>query len=157
MKLPPFLVQRWQTLSGREQRVVRGGLALLVAALLWWLGLAPALSTLRLADSQRQRLDAELQRMQGLQAQARTLQALPPIALADARRLLEASLRPLGTSAQLQLAGERATVTLKGVPANALAPWLMQVRLNVRTVPAEARLLRNAAGNWDGTLVLNLK
>jgi general secretion pathway protein M len=42
------------------------------------------------------------------------------------------------------------------MPADALAQWLAQVRLNVRVLPAEARLRRSAAGSWDGTLVLHL-
>ena len=55
------------------------------------------------------------------------------------------------------MAGERATVSFKGASADALAQWLLQVRLNVRTVPSEARLLRGASGSWDGTVTLNLK
>jgi general secretion pathway protein M len=62
----------------------------------------------------------------------------------------------LAPSLQLALVGDRATVTLKGVTADALTQWLAQVRLNVRVLPAEARLRRSAAGTWDGTLVLNL-
>ena len=39
---------------------------------------------------------------------------------------------------------------------DALAQWLVQARLNARALPSEARLVRSAAGTWDGTLVLNL-
>ena len=62
----------------------------------------------------------------------------------------------MAATAQLTLVGERATLTLKGASADALAQWLTQVRLNARALPAEAHLLHNAAGGWDGTLVLNL-
>jgi general secretion pathway protein M len=94
--------------------------------------------------------------MQGLQSQAKALQAQPRLAPDEARRLLEASVKPLAASLQIATAGDRATVTLKGMTADALTQWLAQVRLNVRVLPAEARLRRNAAGTWDGTMVLNL-
>lgn len=157
MKLLSPLAARWQTVSGRERQLVLAALALLLLALLWWVGVAPALATLRSAQTQRQLLDAQLQQMQSLQMQAKVLQAQPRIALDEARRLLEASVKPLGATAQLMLAGERATVTLKGASADAVAQWLTQVRLNVRAVPSDARLVRSASGAWDGTLTLNLK
>ena len=157
MNLLTHLQARWQAVSSREQRLLLAALALVLGALLWWLALAPALTTLRAAESQRQRLDAQLQQMQRLQVQAQALQAQPRIAFEDARRLLDVSVKSLGPGAQLALVGERATLTLKGVSSDALAQWLAQVRLNVRTVPTEARLQRSAAGTWDGTLVLNLK
>lgn len=157
MKPPSALAARWQTVSGRERQLVVVGLALLLLALLWWVGVAPALATLRSAQTQRQLLDAQLQQMQSLQMRAKVLQAQPRIAFDEARRLLEASVKPLGATAQLMLAGERATVTLRGASADAVAQWLMQVRLNVRAVPSDARLVRSASGAWDGTLTLNLK
>lgn len=151
------LQARWRALARREQQLVLAALALLLVAGLWWLALAPALATLRSAESQQRLLDAQLQQMQRLQAQASTLQAQPRLAVADARRLLEASVQQqFGATAQLALVGERVTLTLKGATADALAQWLAQVRLNVRLLPDEARLQRSAAGHWDGTLVLLL-
>jgi len=156
MKLPALLQVRWNSLPRREQRLVLVALALLLGALLWWVCLAPALATLRSADKQHQLLAVQLQQMQRLQAQAKTMQAQPRLALLEARRLLEASVKPLGATAQLVVAGERVTVTLRGASADALAQWLTQARLNARAVPSEARLVRSAAGTWDGTLVLTL-
>ncbi len=157
MKLLALIQVRWHSISRREQQLVLAALALLLAALLWWVGLAPALATLRAAENQHQLLAAQLQEMQRLQAQVKTLQAQPRMAFDDARRLLEASVKSLGTTAQLAVAGERVTVTLKGASADAVAQWLMQARLNARAVPSEARLVRSAAGTWDGSLVLIIK
>lgn len=157
MKLPENLQARWRNLARREQHLLQGALALVLVALLWWVGIAPALATLRSADKQHQLLSAQLQQMQQLQMQAKAIQAQPPLALPEVRRLLEASVKPLGGTAQLVVSGERVTLTLQGVPADALAQWLVQARLNARKAPDEARLTRNAAGTWDGTLVLNLK
>lgn len=157
-KLTPRLPARWRALARREQQLVLAALALLLGAGLWWLALAPALATLRSAQSQHRMLDAQLQQMQLLRAQASTLQAQPRLAVADARRLLEASVQQqFGASAQLALVGERVTLTLTGATADALAQWLAQVRLNLRLTPSEARLQRSAAGHWDGTLVLLLR
>jgi general secretion pathway protein M len=150
------LQARWDAVSRREQQWLLGALALVLGAVLWWVALAPALTTLRSAERQHQLLDAQLQQMLQLQAQAQSLQAQAPLSLAEARRLLEASVKPLGTAVRLSVVGERVTVSLTGAAPDALAQWLAQARLNARAVPSEARLLRNAAGSWDGMLVLTL-
>ena len=116
--------------------------------------------------------------MQSLQAEAQQLQATPATSPGDAVGALRTALtQRLGNTAQLNVAGDRATVTLKGASADALAQWLAQARSNARTTPLEARLTRSAApaaaaptGNapvtlgsapvamprWDGTVVLAL-
>jgi len=147
----------WQRLAPREKRLVGGATALVLLALLWWLALAPALDTLRTADARHRTLDAQLQRMLGLQAQAQAMQSLPRQGYDEASRLLETSVRQrLGPGARMAISGERVTLTLTAIPADALAQWLAQARVNARALPAEARLTRNPAGLWDGTLVLNL-
>ena len=156
MKLASALSARWNETSRREQRLLLAALALVATALLWWVGLAPALATLRAAPAQHRQLEAQLQQMQRLQQQAKALQAQPRPPVTEVRRLLEASVTSLGTTAQLNVSGERATVTLKGASPDALAQWLVQVRQSARVAPGEARLLRNAAGTWDGSVVLTL-
>lgn len=156
MKLNPLLQERWSRIARREQVLLQLALTLLLLALLWWLGLAPALKTLRAAPAQQLQLEAQLQQMQRLQTQAKLLQNQPRMAFDEARRALEASVKPLGAAVQLSVAGERATVNLKGLSADALAQWLAQARLNARAVPEQAHLVRNAALAWDGTLVFYL-
>ena len=156
MKLPAALQARWDAMSPREQPLVLAALVLVGVAALWWLGLAPALASLRAAQRQQPQLDAQWQQMQRLQVQAKTLQAQPRLAGDEARRLLDVAVKSLGAAAQLAVAGERVTLTLKSVPADVLAPWLTQVRLNARLVPSEAHLTRSPTGHWDGTLVFSL-
>jgi general secretion pathway protein M len=48
------------------------------------------------------------------------------------------------------------TITLNGTAPDALGQWLTQARTNARVLPAEARLTRDAAGLWNGSLVLAL-
>jgi general secretion pathway protein M len=151
------LKRRWALLAPREQHLVAGAVGLVAAALLWWLLLAPPLTVMRSAQAQHRALDAQLQRMLGLQAQAQALQAQPRQTTEEATRLLEATVREkLGTAARMSIAGERVTISLTGAPPDALAQWLTQARTNARALPVEARLTRSTAGLWDGTLVLAL-
>jgi general secretion pathway protein M len=147
---------RWRSVSPREQRLVLLAAGVTSLALLWWLALAPALAVLKAAPRQHLALDAQLQHMLRLQAQARALQAQPVLTADQARQALEAALKPLGASAQMTVQLDRATVTLRAANAAALAQWLATARQNAHTAPLEARLVRNTAGSWDGTLVLNL-
>ncbi len=178
------LQDRWQALAPREQNLVLAAGALVALALLWWVAIAPALATLRTAPARHAALDAQLQRMHSLQAEAQQLQAAPKASAGDTVGALRTALaQRLGTTAQLNVVGDRATVTLKGAPADALAQWLAQARSNARATPLEARLTRSPAApapkaaattlptappptaldsspvtppRWDGTLVLAL-
>ena len=169
MRLTAQLKARWDALAGRERRLAMLAAMVVAAALLWWLALAPALATLRAAEVAHRLLDAQLQQMRSLQAQATALQAQPKLAGDEAERTLDALLKQkLAATAQMVVVGERATVTLKGAGADALAQWLTQARINARAVPTEVKLVRSTASNpgskgpnagntaWDGTLVLSL-
>ena len=119
------LQARWKALAAREQNLVLAAGALLAIALLWWLALAPALAQLRASPARHAAADAQLQRMQALQAEALQLRDAPRPQGGEALRTLQGSLaQQLGGAAQLQAAGERVTITLKAVPAEALAQWL---------------------------------
>lgn len=147
----------WVRLAPREQGLVTAATGLAALALLWWLALAPALAVLRTAPEQHRALDAQLQRMQSLQAQAEALKTQPRQTPEEASRQLEATVRQqLGLTARISISGDRVTVTLNGTAPEALARWLSQARTNARVLPSEARLTRNPAGLWDGTLVLAL-
>lgn len=166
------LQARWQSLAPREQNLMLAAGLVVLLALLWWVALAPALATVRSAPARHAELDAQLQRMLGLQAEAQQLQAAPRNSPADSVGTLRAALaQRLGASAQLNVVGDRVTVVLKGAPADGLAQWLAQARSNAHAAPVEARLVRSAAPatapatdgeapaaplRWDGTLVLAL-
>lgn len=155
MRLVQVVLAGWRRASRREQRSLVLAALVVAAALLWWLALAPALSVWRTAPARQQQLDAQLQQMLNLQAQARALQALPQLDAGVARRALESALKPLGAGAQLAVQLERLTVTLKAVEPQALMQLLSASRQNAHLVPTEARLKRSGTG-WDGTLVFNL-
>ena len=152
----------WDRLAGREKLLVAAAVALVVIALAWWIAIAPALRTLRGAAQQHALLDAQLQQMGSMAQQAQALQSQPRVGYDQALRALEATVKQrLGSAAQLNVVGDRATVRLKGVGADTLAQWLAQCRINARALPAEARLTRVAVPGqpgpaWDGTVVLSL-
>ncbi len=171
MKWSESLEERWQAwwpdLAPREQRMVVIAATLIIAALLWWVALAPALRTLRTAPAEHARLDTELQQMTTLQTQAKALQAQPRASRDDALRSLETSVRQsLGANAQLQSAGagEGANIQMRAAPADNLAQWFGQARSNARAVPREVHLTRSPTTpgpdapkvRWDGTLVMSL-
>jgi len=170
----------WPELDVREQRMILAAATLVLVALFWWVALAPALRTLSSAPAEHAQLDAQLQQMVNLQAQAKALQSQPRANRDDALRSLETSVRQnLGGVAQLQSAGagEGATIALRGAQAEALAQWFTQARSNARAVPREVHLTRNtqstqrtqgdkappsspgaepSGARWDGTLVMSL-
>jgi general secretion pathway protein M len=144
-RLAPLKAQ-WQAMAPREQNFVLAAAALVGLALVWWVAISPALQTLRAAPKRHAELDTQLQRMRSLQAEAQQLQAAPRSSTGDATGALRNGLtQRMGTAALLNVAGDRATVTLKGAPADALAQWLALARSNARAVPIEARLTRTAA------------
>jgi general secretion pathway protein M len=146
----------WQRLAVRERRLVSVALAVVLCALTWGLGIAPALGTLRAAPARLVQLDRQLESMRSLAAQAQELQARPPVRREDALRTLQSSLEQrLGKQARLGNAGDRVTVTLSGVAPELLAQWLGQARSTARVVVQQARLTRAPEG-WDGSIVLLL-
>lgn len=152
------LKTRWTALGAREQRGLLLAATVLAAALVWSVGLAPALRTLQSAEVQKAQWDATSESMLALQARAKLLQAQPAIAPGEALRALQTAATALGKSASLQVVGEQATLTLKKVSVADLAPWLAPASGNAPS-PAEAHLMREAGGDqpqWSGTLVFRL-
>jgi general secretion pathway protein M len=142
-------------LAPRERRALSVAAWVVGAGLIWWLALAPALGTLRQAPERHARIDSQLTDMRSMAATAEALRAAAPATPPtrdEVLRALEQATAALGTTAQLTVLGDRATVTLKDTPPDALAQWLAQVRVNARLTPLEANLAR--AAGWSGTLVL---
>jgi len=148
---------RWAALAPREKLLVATAAGVIALGLLWMIAIGPALGTLRASDEQRAQLDAQLQRMVALRAQAQAMQSQPRQGREEALRQLELSVRQrLGTSGRMTIVGDRVTVSLTGTSADTLAQWLAQARTAARALPGEAHLTRNASGNWEGSVVLTL-
>ena len=152
----------WRQMKPREKRLALIAGIVVFLAIMWWLALAPALKTLRQAPEQHRNLDAQIQTMQSMSSEAKGLQNQPKLGLEEAQAALQSSVtQRFGSTGQLSLSGERATLTLKNASPQELAQWLTQARVNARAVPSEVKLSRSAnatAGKvgWDGSLVLSL-
>lgn len=167
VQTPPSRLARlrtaWAATALRERRLILLACSVVTLALLWGLGLAPALRTLHKAPALRADLQRQAQQMQQLKAEAQALQAMPRMDHTAARRALEETMRQrLGDSAQMQMLGEHAQISLTNTPAQALADWLADARANARATTLEAHLRRSdgtapdAPAQWSGTLSLSL-
>ena len=162
-RTPGRLTAAWAQMGARERRMVLLATAVVGLALLWWVGLAPALRTLKEAPAQRAALQTQSQQMQQLKAEADALKSVPRLAQDEALKALETAMKQrLGDTGQLSVIGDRANVVLKGASAAALADWLSDARVNARATPVEARLTRSgdtapgAPVHWSGTLSLSV-
>lgn len=147
---------RWAKLSAREQRAVSVLGVLLLVLLCWRVAITPALQTLRNSATQRIQLTQQMAQMQALQAQAQALQQRPVLSRDEALRTLQSLSQPLGKQLELAVQGERVSVQIKAMPAQALAQWLSQARTQAQALPVEAHWVRQTAPQWDGSLVLRL-
>ena len=149
---------RWALMSPRERYLSTLAASAVGILLVWAVALAPALKSLQKSEAQRLVLDSQMQQMLALQAEARQLAAQPKIGRDAALRALRESVAALGSGAQMQSSGERAIVTLQGVPAATVAAWLGQARTDARAIPVEVRLVRSpvrAAGAATGASTAN--
>lgn len=160
--LPPPLAdlrrrgqQAWSALAPRDRKLLRLGAALLGLVLVWLVGVQPAWRALRELPPQIERAEAQLQQMQVLAAESKTLRAAAPVAQAQAGAALRAAAARLGDKARVVQQGERMSITLSGVDGPGLRALLAEARASARARPVEAQLVRGPKG-FDGTLVLAL-
>lgn len=150
---------RFEALGVREKNYLLVGVLALALVLLVGVGLLPAARTWLGSAQAHQRVQAQLDSVQALQARAQVLQSAPRLAQAEAVQRLQALQAVLGASAQLNVGEQNAKLSLQAVPASSLAVWLVRARLEAHAVPLEARLVRQAQGDtavWSGTLLMSL-
>lgn len=155
---------RWQDFTPREQRSVSLLASALGLLLVWFVAIAPALTTLQESSLRRDQVTQQHAHLLGMQAKALALQKQTPLTRDEALRRLQSITALPGM--QLNVQAERVSVQLKGVPAPTLAQWLAQARTQAQALPLEAHLTRSANGAnnanlsaavaWDGQLVMRL-
>jgi general secretion pathway protein M len=146
---------RWQSLGARERRGLTLAAWVLGLFLAWALAVAPAWRTARDAPALLDRLDAQLQQMQRLAGEARELRSTPAIGSAQAVGALRAATEAIGGAGRLQVAGDRATLTLTGANGSQLREWLDDARSSARARPLEANLTHGPQG-YSGSIVVAL-
>lgn len=146
--------QRWAALPERERLGLTLAGVVIGIALLWMIGVAPALRTLRETPSQIDALDVQLQSMQRMAAEAKELRGAAPVSSAQAAQALKSATDRLGEKGRLNLQGDRAILTLSGVTGETLRAWLTEARSGARARPIEAQLTRGPQG-YTGTVVVS--
>ncbi len=143
----------WRAQSPRDRRLLLLAGAVLGSYLVWAVLLQPALSTLRLAAVESERLQAQLQTMQSLADEARQLRAQPRVSAVQSAAALQAATQRLGDAGRLALQGDRAVLTLNGASPGQLRDWLAEARSGARARPVQALLTRGDSG-YSGTLAV---
>jgi general secretion pathway protein M len=147
------LVARWRSLSERDRRAAAIAGAAIAVLLVWWIGVQPALRTVRAAPAQLDRLDAQLQVMQRQATEATELRGTAPLTAAQSAAALQAATARLGQHGRLVVAGERATLTLNGATGAQLRNWLSEARSGARARPLQVQLNRSPTG-YSGTVIV---
>ena len=145
----------WLARTPRERQLVVLVGAVLVVFAVWALLVQPAWRVAAGAPAQLDRLDNQLRQMQRIAAESQALRAVPPVAPAQAATALKASTDRLGEAARLTLQGDRATLSVSGVPGDALRNWLVEARSGARARPVELQLQRGPQG-FTGSVVVAL-
>lgn len=148
-------LQAWNGRTARERQALSLVALVLGVFIVWIVFVQPALSSLREAPAQLDRLDAQLQQMQRLAAESRELRGTTPVSSSQAAAALKAATDRLGSAARITLLGDRATLTLNGASAEALRAWMSEARNAARARPVEAQLTRGPKG-YSGNLSVNL-
>lgn len=147
----------WDGVPSQVRSVVVPAVGALVVLLLVVFTVLPSLKVLRFAAADHQTLDGQLETMRALAGQAQAIKNEPRPSQAEAVKFLETSIKQrLTPGAQMNVTGDRATLTLNNVKPEALAAWLADARTNGRLLPTEAKLARSTEAGWSGQLVLNL-
>lgn len=145
----------WDGMSRRDRRVAIVVAWVAALALLWMKGVAPAWQTLHDAPLKQQQLEAQLDEMRRLAAEARGLRDAPRLPPDQAQTALRAATARLGDKARLQMQADRAVVQMTGVAGPDIVAWLAEVRAGARMRPLQAQLLRSGQG-YNGTVVVAL-
>jgi general secretion pathway protein M len=145
----------WKTMAPRERWALGTGFAVLGVYLVWSTLIGPAWRTVHEAPVTLDRLEIDLQHMQRLAAEAKTLRDSPTVPSTQAIEPLKTATERLGDKASIAFHGDRATLTLKGVYADALRDWLGEARSAARARAIDVQLARTPQG-YTGIVVVSL-
>jgi general secretion pathway protein M len=153
---------QWAMLPIRQRIAAQWFMAVLALLVLWFLLLAPALSTLRRVRIEEPKIQVRLHRIQQEQQRAITLRKKEILTLADAKKALQqATKNDLGATAQITSIGDDSMIiTLVKAEAKNVANWLYDTRVAAHSTPSSMQLTRNndLVGNplWSGQVVMML-
>lgn len=151
--------QAWLRRTPREQKLLRGGALLLAAALLWLVGLKPALESIALARAQLPALQAQASRLDAviLEAQALSRGRSGAMSADETEQALRASLGSAGldTLAEFsRLADARPgetqwQVRFTNAPAGRIVEWMSSLPFVAQVQTRQADLARSIVDGRD--------
>jgi general secretion pathway protein M len=145
----------WLGRAPRERLGLGAGMVAVAVLLVWTVLVQPAWRTVTEAPAQLDQLDRQLQQINATAGEVRSLRAVAPVSPTQASAALKAATDRLGERGRLSLQGDRASLTLTNVSADAFRSWLNEARSAARARPVEASLSRTPQG-YSGTLVLTI-
>lgn len=144
----------WRTRSPRERALLLGGAAILAAALIYVLAVAPLIAAGRKAEKALPELRRQAAEMRALAAEAGRLKTRAGTVATGAAALTESAGR-LGLVAVVTAQGEgRYAVRLERAAMTALQDWLGRLQTEQRLFTREARLRPAGTGTVSAELVL---
>ncbi len=162
--------EAWQRRTPREQKLLRGGALLLAAALLWTVGLKPALENIGNARSQLPALQAQASRLNAVILEAKALDRGRSGALSaeETEQALRASLGSAGLDSLARFSphtdGEAGQpqwqVRFDNAPAGRIVEWMSSLPFVAQVQTRQATLERSVVdgrdrpGQLTGTIVL---
>ena len=146
----------YDALSVREKTIVTFAIFLVLFAFIWLVLISPALQTLKTAPAQHLVLDQEIQAIQKMAVEAKSIQAEPqemPANFDLSLKSLSENILPGKTN--ISTSGNRVTISLNGVSGQNLSKWLEAIRTELHSKPQDAQL-KYLETEWQGTVVLVL-
>jgi general secretion pathway protein M len=144
----------WRARAPRERLILGTAMLVIGVAIVWLIAVQPALRSVREAPAQLDQLDMQLQQMQRLALESKTLRDPVQIPPGQAASALKAATERLGDAARLAIQGDRATLTVTGVPGTALRAWLGEARSAAHARAIDVQLLRNPQG-YAGSVIVS--
>lgn len=143
---------QWVSLSAREKLLLKIAIPLLLGALVWWVGLAPALATLRQTSKDQAELDSKIAQMQVWAVEVKKLQGNGvggnnTAALQDSAQLRSLCAGKAEPSASAAVPIGADSIAVHKIDAPTLAQCLSQL-------PVLAAKLDKKQGLWSGSLQL---
>ena len=142
-----MLLQKWRGLARRERRMLAGGVAVIVLALVYLVLIEPAAVGRQQIAAELPGLRAQVSRMELLAGEVRRLANAPAVSDSSSqlRERIEQSAASVGlaTMVKAALAGDRIEVKAKGAPFAALVDWLDSVLRETRVRVVDANVTRD--------------
>jgi general secretion pathway protein M len=146
----------YDALSVREKTILGFAAFLVLFAFIWLVLISPALQILKTAPAQHLVLDQEIQAIQKMAVEAKSIQAEPkemPANFDLSLKSLSENMLPGKTN--ITTSGDRVTISINGVSGQNLSQWLEAIRTQLHSKPQDAQL-KYVETQWQGTVVLAL-